>query len=196
MTIFDLVFLVGVLASAITLIAAAVAALRGRGAKAARILGVYGACAALYVVVSLSVVFLRPQRVHETLEPWCFDDWCLQVQKIDSTPVGAKVSYRIEFRIYSTARRVSQHAAGAWIYLIDEQHRLYPPNPDPSATPLTVDLGPLESVSTFRVFEVPAETQRLGLITGHPGRYCGPFGVLIIGQAGCLFDRPEMIQIE
>jgi len=73
------------------------------------------------------------------------------VQKVDSTPKGAKIVYDIELRIYSTARRA---------------------------------------------FEVPADVQTLGLITGHPGPYCGPFNVLFIGQATCLFGRPETIRIK
>ena len=196
MTIFDLIFLAGVLASAIALGVAAIAALRGRRGRAARVLLVYGVGAALYVATSLAVAYLRPQRVRATLEPWCFDDWCLQVQKVDSAPAGSKLAYRIEFRIFSTARRVTQRANGAWIYLFDERHRLYAPNPDATATPLDVELAPLESVETSRVFEVPGDVQALGLITGHPGAYCGSFSVLFIGEATCLFARPEMIRIK
>ena len=69
MTIFDLIFLAGVLASVITLIAAAIAALRGHGAKAAKILVGYGAFVALYVAISLGAAFLRPQRIRATDEP-------------------------------------------------------------------------------------------------------------------------------
>jgi hypothetical protein len=196
MTIFDLIFLAGVLASAITLIAGAIAALRGRGAKAARVLLGWGVCVALYVATSLGVAYLRPQRIRATSEPWCFDDWCLQVQKVDSAPAGPKLDYRVELRVFSTARRVTQRAKGAWIYLFDERHRLYAPNPDPSATPLDAALAPLESIETSRAFEVPADVQTLGLITGHPGPYCSAFNVLFIGQATCLFDRPEMIRIK
>ena len=196
MAIFDLIFLAGVLASVVTLIATGIAALRGRGAKAARMLLVYAACVVVYLTISLGAAFLRPQRVRATFEPWCFDDWCLQVQKIDRAPTAQKVAYDIKLRIYSTARRAPQRANSAWIYLIDERHRLYTPNPDALATPLDVELAPLASVETSRVFEVPADAQALGLITGHPGPYCGAFNVLIIGQATCLFDRPEMIRIE
>jgi hypothetical protein len=109
MTIFDLIFLAGVLASAITLIAAATAALRGRGARAAKILAGCAACAALYVAISLGVAFARPQRVRATTEPWCFDDWCLQVQKVDSTPKGAKIVYDTSSE--STARRGARRNA-------------------------------------------------------------------------------------
>ena len=195
MTIFDLIFLAAVLTSVITLITAAISALRGRGIKALRILRIYGACVAVYLAISLSVAYLKPQRVFSIADSWCMDDWCLQVERVDSAPLGSKVSYSIKLRIYSTARRVSQRANGAWIYLIDEQGRRYLPNPDPSAIPLTVELGPLQSVNTSRVFEVPADARKLGLITGHGGPYCNPMSLLIIGQGGCLFNRPTMIRI-
>jgi hypothetical protein len=196
MTVFDLLFLAGVLATAITLISAAVAALRGHGAKAVKALVIYVVCAAAYLAVSLGAAFLRPQRIRAMREPWCFDDWCLQVEKVDSAPVGPKITYDIELRIYSTARRATQHAKGAWIYLIDERQRLYAPNPDASAAPLDVELAPLASVETSRVFEVPSDSATLGLITGHPGRYCNLFEALLVGQATCLFGRPEMIRIK
>jgi len=196
MTIFELIFVAGVLASVLTLGTAAIAVLRGRRAKAVRVLVVYGVCVALYVAISLTVAYLRPQRIRGTFDPWCFDDWCLQVQNVDKAPAGSNLDYRVEFRIFSTARRVTQRANGVWIYLFDERHRLYAPNPDATATPLDVELAPLESVETSRVFEVPGDVQALGLITGHPGAYCGSFSVLFIGEATCLFARPEMIRIK
>jgi hypothetical protein len=195
MSIFDLLFLASVLATAITLTTAAIFALRGRGAKARRIVRTYGICAVAYSVIALAFDFFKPQRVMAMTEHWCFDDWCLQVENIDRVPLGSKVSYDVKLRIYSTARGISQRANGAWIYLIDEQGRRYSANPDPSATPLTVKLGPEQSVSTSRAFEVPADVRTLGLITGHGGPYCGAMSLLIIGGGGCLFNRPTMIRI-
>jgi hypothetical protein len=196
MTISDLAFLVGVLASAVTLFAAAFAALRGRGSTAAKLLVTYGVCVVVYLAVSLGVAFLRPHRIRPVDEPWCFDDWCLRVEKVDSAPAGDSVRYEVKLRIYSTARRATQRALGAWIYLFDDRHRLYAPNADASATPLDVELAPLASVETSRVFDVPADVRSLGLVTGHPGDYCAAFDVLIIGQATCLFGRPEAIAIK
>jgi hypothetical protein len=195
MTVFDLIFLAAVLTSAITLITAAISASRGRGGKALRILRIYGVCVGGYLAISLKVAFLRPQRVLSTVDPWCMDDWCLQIEHLDSAPVGSRVSYNIKFRIYGTARRVSQRADGARIYLIDEQGRRDLPNPDPSATPLTVELGPLQSVTTSRVFGVPSGVRKLGLIAGHGGTYCNPMSLLVTGEGGCLFKRPTMIRL-
>jgi hypothetical protein len=195
MSIFDLLFLASALATVITLPVAAISALRGRGAKALRIVRTYGICAAAYFVIALAFDFFKPQRVIAVAEPWCFDDWCLQVENIERAPRGSKVSYDVKIRIYSTARGISQRANGAWIYLIDEQGRRYSAKPNPSTKPLTVKLGPEQSVSTSRAFEVPAEVRTVGLITGHGGPYCGAMSLLIIGEGGCLFNRPTLIRI-
>jgi len=196
MSVFDLLFLLALLASVVTLVVAAVSAIRGQRPRALRILRVYGACAAGYLAAGMAVSFLRPQRVIPVGEPWCFDDWCLTVEKVSRTPAMAQVSYQVGLRISSRARRVTQRAKGAWIYLIDDRGRIYPPAPDASVIPLDVLLQPGESVTTSRVFEIPSGVRRLGLITGHGGPYCGTMDILIIGASGCLFKKPSMIRIE
>jgi len=196
MSVFDLLFLLALLASVVTLVVAAVSAIRGQRPRALRILRVYGACAAGYLAAGMAVSFLRPQRVIPVGEPWCFDDWCLTVEKVSRTPAMAQVSYQVGLRISSRARRVTQRAKGAWIYLIDDRGRIYPPAPDASVIPLDVLLQPGESVTTSRVFEIPSGVRRLGLVTGHGGPYCGSMDIVIIGASGCLFKKPSMIRIE
>ncbi len=195
MTIFDLVFLLALLTSAVTLVLAVIAAIRGKLAQLLRILRVWGVGAFLYCACGLAVAFFAPQRVIAIGDPWCFDDWCLTVQGVKSAPVDGAVSYRADLRISSEARRISQRALGAWIYLIDDAGRRYAPAPDPSVLPLDARLGPGESVTTSRTFKVPAGVAHLGLITGHGGPYCG-WGVLIIGSGGCLLNKPAMIRIQ
>ncbi len=195
MTIFDLIFLAAVLISLITLATAAVSALRGRGKKSLRILRIYGLCVVVYFLVALAVDFFRAQRVIAVGEPFCLDDWCLQVENVNHTSNGSHKSYHLDLRVFSTARRISQRAKGAWIYLIDEHGRRYSPDSDPSAIPLDVQLGPQQSLTSSCVFTVPADVQKLGLITGHGGPYCG-MGILIIGEGGCLFNKPTMIRIQ
>jgi hypothetical protein len=197
MSIFDLLFLLTVLASVITLAVVAVFAIRGQRSRALRILRLYVACAAGYLMAGIAVSFLKPQRVVPVGEPWCFDDWCLTAEKVSKTPgAGARISYQVGLRISSQARRVTQRARGAWLYLIDDRGHLYSPDPDPNAIPLDVLLRPGESVRTSRVFEIPPGVRTLGLVTGHGGPYCGPMDILIIGSAGCLFQKPAMIRIE
>jgi hypothetical protein len=196
MTIFDLLFIVAFVASVAALLTAAVYGLRGRRAQALRILWNLGMCAAAYFVSGMAVSLFAPQRVMHPGDPWCFDDWCLSVEKVTRTPLPASVSYDVSLRVFSTAGRVSQRAKDAWIYLIDDRGRRYSPDSDPSTVPLDVLLQPGESVATSRVFQVPAEVHELGLITGHGGpSYCGAMSVLIIGGSGCLFNKPAMIRL-
>jgi len=194
-TIFDLLFIALVLISFGTLLTAAVAALRGRGSRALRILGRLGICAAVYVAIVAVVALLAPQRVLNVGDPWCFDDWCLSVEKVTRTAAPARVTYNVSLLIFSRARRVSQRALGAWVYLIDGLGNRYAPESDASEVPLDVLLQPAESVRTSRVFRVPAEAGagELGLITGH-GPCC--ISTFIIGDEGSLFHKRTFIRLK
>jgi hypothetical protein len=196
-TIFDLLFLVGILASAVTLITVTVLALRGRGAQAVMILRNFGICAGIYLATSVAFAAFAPQRVIRLGDPWCFDDWCISVKRVDRVLNATLVDYNIGLRIFSRAGRVSQRAKGAWIYLIDDRGKRFSPVAGAVDVPLDVLLKPGESVDASRVFRVPADAQGLGLITGHGGGgYCGAMSILIIGQSGCLFDKPAMIRLQ
>jgi hypothetical protein len=196
MTLFDLLFILASLISVVTMVAAAVFAVRGRLPMALKILRLYCVFAAAYFAVAMATAFLTPQRVMSIGEPRCFDDWCLTVEKVDRTAGLSQVTFHVELRIFSRARRVTQRANGAWIYLIDNHGRRYSPDPAPSAVPLDAPLRPQESATTLRVFHVPPDARDLGLITGHGGSYCGPMDILIIGSGGCLFRKPTMVRIQ
>ena len=193
MTIFDLLFLALLLTSVITLITAAVAALRGRRQNARKILLRLAASAAVYVAIVGIVGLLSPQRVLAVGDPWCFDDWCLSVEKAVSRPEPPRVTWTVSLRLFSRARRVSQRALYAWIYLVDDRGNRYAPEPDASAVPLDVRLGPGESVETSRVFQVPAGTGPLGLITGHGG--AGFITTFIIADSSSLFHKRTMVRL-
>lgn len=196
MSVFDLLFLLAFLASVVTLATTAISAARGRRAQSLKILRIYGICAAGYLLTAAAVAILKPQRVIPVGDPWCSDDWCLTVEKVVRTPAPPQVSYEVDLRISSQARRVTQRAKGAWIYLIDDRGHRYSPDPNRPSVPLDVLLQPGESVTTSRTFRVPAEVRQLGLISGHGGPYCGSMSILIIGQGGCLFKKPALIRIQ
>jgi hypothetical protein len=193
--VFDLLFLIAVLASCATLLTAAFWFARGRGKRAFAIVRNWAICAAIYVAAGVAVSFSQPQRIRNIGEPWCFDDWCLKVERVSQKAGPAQATYAVELNVFSRAARVSQRASGAWIYVIDDSGRRYPPLADASDVPLDVLLQPGESVHTSRAFQLPADVNHLGLITGHGGSYCGAMAFLIIGQSGCLFHRPAMIRI-
>jgi hypothetical protein len=191
MTVFDLLFLASFLVSVIALAAAAYSAIRGRSSRAFSILRVWLVCAAVYLGISAAVAYAAPQRVIAVGSPWCFDDWCLTVEKVRH----ADANYTVDLLISSEAKRVTQRAKGAWIYLRDDNDTHYEPAPDPSDVPLDVLLQPGESVAAQRTFKVPANVRELGLVTGHGGPPCGFMSLVIIGQGGCLFHKQTMIRL-
>ncbi|HEY6339882.1 MAG TPA: hypothetical protein VIY49_00190 [Bryobacteraceae bacterium] len=192
MTVFDLLFLACLFTAAATLLMAAVAAIRGQWAHCASILKRLAMGVVAYLALGLIVGIAAPQRILNVGDPWCFDDWCLSVENVRRTAAGPDDVYRVSLRIFSRAKRVSQRAKGAWIYLIDPHGHRFEPQPDPAAVPLDVRLDPGESVTTSRTFRVPADAIGLGLITGHGGPYCwSP----IIGETGCLFHKPTMVRL-
>lgn len=190
MNLFDLLLLVSVLGSVVSLVMAATLAIRGHRARAGRLLRRLGLYLLLYLGLSVVVSYLRPQRVLSVGEPWCFDDWCLTVDRVTEGPAG---SYTTDLRLTSRARGISQRANGAWIYLIDQQGQRYAPAPAPDDVPLDVVLGPGEVRQTARTFLLPAGVRPIGLVTGHGGGYCGMMDLLVIGNATCLFGKPTMI---
>ena len=191
----DLLFLASVPLSIAALITAAIYALRGRGRRALSIVKWWGIYVAAYMTVALAVDFIQPRHTMKVGDLWCFDHMCTAVEKVDTAPLKSETSYDIKLRLYNSSRREVQWAPNAWIYLIDDKGRLYPPVDDPAAVRLDVRLQPQQTVMTSRVFHVPTEVQDLGLITGHGGKYCGFMSMLIIGGGSCLFNKPPMVRI-
>jgi hypothetical protein len=193
-SLFDLLFLLSVTAAVVMLVVVGILILRGRRERALMVLKFFGLYLASYCALAVAVDLLRPQRIIAVGEPWCFDDWCLRVEGFSHAADGAGLRYTTQLRIFSTARGISQRAVGAWIYLIDKDGRRFAPIADSTAIPLSVWLAPEQAVNTSRSFDVPADAHILGLITGHGGAFCG-WSVLIIGEGGCLFNRPTVIRL-
>lgn len=192
MTIFDLLFVCLVLITLVVLAYAAVAALRGRHAAAWAMVRRWSLCAAGYVAIVALVGALSPRRVIRPGEAWCFDDWCLDVENINTVSAPPYTVYRVALRIFSRARRVAQRAKGAWIYAVDQAGNRYAPDPEPSAVPLDVLLQAGESVNTERVFRVPAGAAEVGLATGHGPSY---IPALIIGDEASLLHKRTLIRL-
>lgn len=185
MTLFDLLFIAVVLASVVTLIAAAVT-------RSLRIVRGLAICAIAYLGVVAVVGLLSPRRVIDPGQPWCFDDWCLTVEGASRSAAPPLVAYHVSLRIFSRARRISQRAKGAWIYVIDRHGNRYAPDADPSAVPLDALLGPGESIATSRTFRVPPGAGELGLITGHGPSF---ISLVVIADEASLFHKRTYIQL-
>jgi hypothetical protein len=192
MTLFDLLFIVAFLATAATLLRAAFLAVAGRRASALVLLRNLGICAAGYLgIVILASVFL-PRTVTQIGDPRCFDDWCITVENAARQPVGGRVAYLVTLRLSSTARRVSQREKSVAVYLTDDAGRRYNPTPQKSDVPFDIQLGPQESVTATRTFEVPADAPKLGLVITHEGGF--PIAWFIIGYE-TWFRKPALVRL-
>jgi hypothetical protein len=195
MTIFDLLFLVLFLTAAGTLLAIAVAALRGRRARAltlARrlICGVVAYLGVVYAATALSTLVVLHAGDAE-----CSDDWCIAVDGAQRTAKGAAAEYHVKLRIFSRALgRPQRELAATDVYLVDSLWRRYNPVPNATNIPLNTLLQPGESIATERVFEVPAGTHSLGLRVGRSGQPVGPI-CLIIGECEA-FHKGTVIRID
>src|SRR5262249_10214567 len=83
--IFMLLTVLCVFTSLIIFAVAAYRAIRGRRADAMKILVGWGIAAIAYVMVSAGVSFFKPRRVIEQGQNWCFDDWCIAVERVTQT---------------------------------------------------------------------------------------------------------------
>lgn len=192
MSVFDLLFIAVFLTSAVTLLSAAILALRGRGTGALVLLRRWCICAGAYLgIVVLSSVFW-PRKVLEVGERRCFDDWCIGVENASRREAQGGVTYRVTLRLSSSALRVTQRENNVVVYLADPRGRRYDPVPDPSTLGLNVQLGPQESVQTTRSFRVPADARELGLVIDHEGGF--PIGWFILGDE-TWFHKPTIVRL-
>lgn len=178
MSLFDLLFLAAVLASAIILIAAALMAVSGSGRRAVRVLKGWAIAAAAYIAIAAAVGFALPLKTFHLGDEQCEDDWCLTV---DSAARVSPDTYQVVLRMSSHARRVSQrNRNGLTVSLVDQRGARYPALPAAKEIPFDVLLEPGQSVTTTRTFRVPAQANGLGLVVGHEGwNFPAP---LIIGR--------------
>lgn len=190
MSIFDLLFLALFLVSVITLLTAAVLALRKQRSRAVRTLRNFAICFAIYMSIVSIVALATPRRVYAIGEDRCFDDWCIAVEAATRAPAPEGILYTVTLRLSSHALRVTQREKGVTLYLTDDQGRRFHPASDPSAPPLDVLLEPGQAVRTKRVFLVPPDAHDVGLELSHEGP-----GWLIIGDDGNPLHKHAVVRL-
>jgi hypothetical protein len=195
MTIFDLLFLVLFLTAAGTLLAIAVAAVRGRRARALTLLGRLACGIIAYLGLVYAATALSRLVVLHAGDAECSDDWCIAVDGAQRTARGATAEYDVKLRIFSRAlRRPQRELAATDVYLVDSLWNRYDPVPNSANVPLNTLLQPGESIATERVFEVPAGAHGLGLRVGRSGMPIGPI-CLIVGECEA-FHKGTVIRID
>lgn len=192
MNIFEPLFLVLALVTVITLITTAVFAVRGKFARAGRILRRLGIGAGVYFVIVIAVSIFNPQRVDRVGDTQCFDDWCIEVVGAQWTGMPTVGRYEVTLRLSNRARRVPMGEKRTVVYLLDAQGRRYDPLPDEAGVPFDTMLQPGESINVTRQFDVPRDTPNLSLIYTHQGGF--PIGWFIITEGGW-FQKPPVVRL-
>ena len=193
MTVFDLLFIVLLLAAIVTLVAIVTAIVRGHRASALSISRRLVLCASVYIATVYAAAAFSTQTVLKIGDPQCSDDWCLAVDSVIPTPASATTHYTITLRIFSRARRVAQRENVAKdIYLVDANEQRYNPVLAGSEAPLNVLLQPEESVTTTRNFVLPAGDRDIRLMIDRSSIL--PFCV-VIGECGA-FHKGTVVRLD
>jgi hypothetical protein len=211
LTIFDLFFMVVVLATVVILIAVVLQVLLAHFRKAVKLLVIYGAGIVLYLGVIVVVSITSPQRVLAIGDIQCFDDWCVAVDTVTlaselgqgehfAKPIGD--FYVITLRLSNQALGREQRASSVAVHLLDDQGRTFDVSPQGQGAyesqhgpvaPLTSTLPVGQSITIVQVFDLPNDAHDIGLTIEHP---VGPSpGLFIIGDDASLFHKPTIVRL-
>ncbi len=205
---FELVLILGFLASIAVLAGAAVSALLGRSKLAGKLLVGLGVCLAVYLGIVAGVSLASPQRVLALGEDRCFDDWCVAVENVEKTAElgqGTRaegVFYVVTLRLSNQARGREQRASSAAVHLLDSTGRVYDLSPSGqaaydaewgAAAPLTSSLAVGQSLNTVQVFDLPKNAQGVGLAVEHPVGFSP--GLFVIGDEASLLHKPTIVRL-
>ena len=193
MGLFDVLFIALFLTAVFSLMTAGWFAATRQFGRAWRILLRVLVGAGVYMAVVVGVSLLLPRRVMRMGDPLCFDDWCVAVTGVHRAPEAARIAYRVDLRLSSRARRVSQREKNLAVYLTDDHGRRYDAVAVNSDIPYSVLLRPQESVDVSRSFSVPAEVSGVGAVIAHEGGF--PIGWFIIGY-DTWFRKPPVVWVE
>jgi hypothetical protein len=116
-----------------------------------------------YLAAILLVSLFAPRLIVNIGDGYCYDTWCIGVQRVNTTFDGQNILYTAEVRIFSDANRVPTSRAKDFLYARDERGRRFPLVQDSSLLPVDVTLDPGQSVQTSLTFLAPANARNLYL---------------------------------
>lgn len=191
-SVFEPLFLLLVLVTIGTMLAAAMAAMRGQFPRAGRIARRLAIGAALYFASAIAVSALTPRRTFHVGEAQCYDDWCITVSDAGRAPAPDDTVYDVTLRFSNRARRMPMGEKGTVVYLEDESGHRFDPVARPGDIPIDTVIPPGGAVAAARRFIVPPEVRIAGLAYNHEGGF--PIGWLIISGGGW-FARPPIVRL-
>lgn len=178
-----MLFLVLFFATLVVLLAGAFHSLRGRIAKAGRLVMAVAISWTIYLAVVVAVSLSTPRREVAIGEVRCFDDWCLTVERLSSGSATLRVSSR--------AARIKQGAPDTFVYLEDSEGKKIAPR-SCSGPPFATKIRSEESYEKTCEFDVATSGAIVGLVVRHGST--GP-GAVVIGDDAALFHKPAIVRI-
>jgi hypothetical protein len=195
MTLFDLLFIALFLTAAGNLVAAGIAALRGRSGAALRRLRILAIGAVAYLAVVVMVSLLSPRHYIGLGDRQCSDDWCIAAVQAQRAEAANEARYEVTFEVSSRARRAVQRERSVVVYLRDGEGRRYDAEPAGSDPPFDVQLDPGQTVRTTRFFSIPSDVHDVGVVVTREGGMPGP-GCCVISDEGSLLHKRTVIRLQ
>jgi len=199
MQITDLVFLVAMLATLVTVIRAIWRLIRGPRRSALRILQHWALGAVAYAVLLIGASLTQGRRTVAVNEDECFDDWCIAVVSAErqADPVAdqaASVRTTVTLRISNRGRGRPQAEPDAYVYLLDDRGReIRAATPGAAMGGMDTEIGGVVPAGESRVvtvaFDVPREAVAPVLVKARPGWFPSFF---IIGDPVSLLHGPTV----
>jgi hypothetical protein len=193
MTVFDLIFILIFLSTAVTLLVALLLGVSGHRRRALRILRLTALGWSLYLATIIAGSIFMPRRILKMGEPRCFDEICIAVDSVQIKPAGSNASYIVRLALANSARRQAQRENNLVFYLSDTQGNRYDPLGGELIKPSTVILQPGGSFPIEETFLVPAASNGIGGVITHEGGF--PIRWFIIGEEAWL-RKPAIVPLQ
>jgi hypothetical protein len=116
-----------------------------------------------YLGAILLASLFTPRIIVNIGDSYCYDTWCVGVQRVNATPEGQNIRYTADVRIFSDANSVPTSRPKDFLYARDEHGQRFPLAQDSSLIPADVTVDPGQSVKTSLTFLAPANARNLYL---------------------------------
>jgi hypothetical protein len=144
---------------------------------------------AVYLAAVNVVSLLSPQTIVKPGDSYCFDIWCIGVDRVSTHNSGQENLIQVDVHIFSDANTVKV-SAKARPYLVDENGRRFPLIYESSAIPFDAVLDPGQTIKTSLMFKAAPDARQL-FLTGDV-ETPPPFPlVLLVG----MFHKPTLFRV-
>jgi hypothetical protein len=98
----------------------------GRSRAASRVRWASACTFILYLAGVVLVSLVTPRTIVSIGDSYCYDLWCIGIQRVNATPKGQDILYTAEVRVFSAANWVPTSRENSFLYAVDEQGRRFP----------------------------------------------------------------------